>query len=327
MKTPLRTPHSEVLILTDELRRYADGWLLDCKYRQLSPQTIATRQLTTDKFLWFLGAKGHKVVDSLAIRAFIGYVGSGHTEDGGRWGNAQLTKPVRPRVVRDYFMNIRTMFRWMVEEGYIESNPMDGLKPPISRPDQVQPLTTEQVEALMSAARKSKYAKRDEAMLLFMLDTGVRASEICNLHMEDVDVVNKKAIVLGKGNKHRAVFFGRTTSKALMTYLRAQKREDSDRVFITEKSRAFTPNSLRQMVERLGGAARVAGVRCSPHTLRHTCAIQFLRNGGNVFSLQQMLGHTDLAMTRKYLALAQADIQAQHQAFSPVDRIRGGGRK
>lgn len=74
-------------------------------------------------------------------------------------------------------------------------------------------------------------------------------------------------------------------------------------------------------MERLGKAAKVSGVRCSPHTFHHTFAVSFLRHGGNVFTLQQMLGHASLDQTNQYVNLAQADIENQHRQFSPADRL------
>ena len=152
----------------------------------------------------------------------------------------------------------------------------------------------------------------------------MRASELWGLTMENLDVVGKRATVLGKGNKHRPVFFSRATGRVLNAYLRGQARLPTDPVFVTEKRSGFSPNSLRQMIERLGWHAHIEATRCSPHTFRHTAAIWFLRNAGNVFSLQQMLGHEDLKVTSRYCASAEADVQGQHMLYSPVQRLKGG---
>ena len=74
-------------------------------------------------------------------------------------------------------------------------------------------------------------------------------------------------------------------------------------------------------MHRLGKAANITGVRCSPHTFRHTAAIWTIRSGMNTFALQTMLGHTDLTMTRRYVAIAQADLEEQHRRYSPVRRL------
>ena len=79
---------------------------------------------------------------------------------------------------------------------------------------------------------------------------------------------------------------------------------------------------VRQIVERAGKVAHIEAMRCSPHTFRHTMAVTFLRNGGQVFALKKILGHTDLNMTNRYVALVQADIAKQHRQFSPVDNLK-----
>lgn len=80
-------------------------------------------------------------------------------------------------------------------------------------------------------------------------------------------------------------------------------------------------SGLLQLIRRLGRKAGIQATRCSPHTFRNTFAVEFLRGGGNLFSLQQLLGHSSLSMTNRYVALAQGDIENQHRQFSPADRL------
>lgn len=112
----------------------------------------------------------------------------------------------------------------------------------------------------------------------------------------------------------------------MRAYLRDEDRMPDDPVFISERGdgagNKLTRWGARQVIERLGKTAGLQSVRCSPHTFRHTFAVEFLRAGGNVFTLKQLLGHTGLQVTQRYVALAQADIQSQHRQFSPGDRLR-----
>lgn len=322
-KSALRSPKTGASISTADLPRFITGWILDGKYRQLSPQTLDLRRSVCERLVWWLNREALDTCSSAEIKGFLCYVTTGHNDVGGRYGNPALTKPVRTRTVKDTHGILRSFFLWLVAEGYAVANPMATVKPPIHRPDQIQPFTEDQVNALLRAAKKGRHPKRNEALLMFMLDTGVRASELCGLKFEDIDVVSRKAIVLGKGNKHRAVYFGRETGRILWQYVRETGIGGTDPLFRSEKGGAFTRNGLRQLIERLGQVAKIEATRCSPHTLRHTFAVMFLRGGGSVFSLKEMLGHTDLAMTNRYVCLAQADVQNQHQMFSPVERLRG----
>ena len=163
--------------------------------------------------------------------------------------------------------------------------------------------------------------KRDRAIVLVLLDTGIRASENARLEFADVNF-QTGAIQLapygsGRKTKGRTVYLGKASRSALWLYI--AERDDNEKfVFRTVKGRPMNRNSIRQMVNGLGVRA---GVRNAyPHRFRHTFAIQFLRNGGDIFSLQRLLGHASLEMVQKYLKLAQVDTQNAHQRASPVDR-------
>lgn len=311
-------------IAVDELKYYAEDWVADGEYRLHSPRTIEARRNFARNLLWFLNHRGCEYCGTTELRQFFVYLLNGHEEPEGRWGRAWLNKPVRPITLKDYYINLKIMFDWLVAEGTVESSPMDKVSRPIVRAEQVQPFSPEHITALLRAARQSVHPQRDEAILLFLLDTGLRASELCNLRCEEVDFVQRRCIVLGKGNKHRTVYFGRKTARALSRYLRNRK---SGVVFLSDRGmdagQPLTRSGLLQLVSRLGEAEKLQAVRCSPHTFRHTFAVEFLRAGGNVFSLKELLGHSSLHMTNRYVSVAQADIQNQHRQFSPVDRIRG----
>ncbi|HLV81656.1 MAG TPA: tyrosine-type recombinase/integrase, partial [Chthonomonadaceae bacterium] len=225
-KTALPSPKTQVSIRVADLDRFAKGWLLDSEIRQLSPGTVANRKLIVEKLLWFL--KQNEIADcsTMELRQFLAYVSNGHDSDEGRWGNDRLRKHVRPSTASMYFARLRTLFRFLISEGIIDASPMDTLRPPVNRPDQIQPFTQEQVVRLIGAAKKGKHPRRDEAILLFLLDTGVRASELCSIRMKDMELQGRRCNVLGKGNKTRAVYFGRDTTKALWQYLKESPRVD-----------------------------------------------------------------------------------------------------
>jgi integrase/recombinase XerD len=259
------------------------------------------------------------------LKQFLTYLSNGHTEPGGRWGNPQLTSPMRPVSIKDYSGNLRSMFKWFVTEGYLEASPMESIPVPTVRANQIQPLSYEHVTALIKAAGRSTNPKRDTAIVLLLLDTGMRASELCQLQTKHLDLETRRCYILGKGNKYRSVFFGRHTAKALWQYLRVPQDQPGGLVFYGERGpqcrEPLRPNGLLQLIHRLGRASGIKAVRCSPHSLRHTYAISFLRAGGNVFTLREALGHTNIQMTQKYVMVAEADVEAQSRLYSPMDRL------
>jgi integrase/recombinase XerC/integrase/recombinase XerD len=326
-KTAPRFKRPDDVIGIRDLSRYSQGWLLDSEIRQLSTRTLESRKFIVDKLLWFLRKSGFTECGIFEIRQFLAYISNGHESPEGRWDNPHCRTKVRPRTVETYFVNLRTLFRFLVEEEAIEESPLETMRPPIARRDQIQPFTRQQVEALLQAAKKSRHSLRDQAIVLLLLDSGVRASELCSLKTQDLDMQGRFCRVLGKGNKRRSLYFGRATTKAIWKYLREEPRDSLDPLFMSDRGtragEGLTRSGLQQIIERLGKAAEVKSARCSPHTFRHTFAIEFLRAGGNVFSLKEMLGHTSLTMVNRYVALAESDIENQHRQFSPADRLKG----
>jgi site-specific recombinase XerD len=310
----------------EEVDRYASDYLFDCEYRQHSERTLREKKICLDKLRWFLRVKGCTECGTGELRRFLAYATNGHLEPGGRWGNPRMTRPIRPITVRGYYRYLQSLFNWLVAEGLIESSPMARVSPPVVRQDHIQPFSKEQVELLITTTRRTKHVARNEAMVRFLYDTGMRAQEFCEVKVGQVDLLGRSVqIARGKGNKKRVVFFSMKTARALRRYLAQEPRLPDEPLFQSERGRgagqAMTRSGLLQQIERLGLMAGLQGVRCSPHTFRHTMAIDFLRAGGDVFTLKQLLGHASLQMTMRYVSYAQADIEAQYRKCSLGDRL------
>jgi site-specific recombinase XerD len=144
---------------------------------------------------------------------------------------------------------------------------------------------------------------------------------VCGLTVGDLDLHAGRCTVEGKGGKKRTVPFSRETKRALYNYLNEQEREATEPLFLSDRGTgaggAMTRAGLLCLFRRLGKAAGLQGVRCSPHTARHYFAVSYLKAGGNVFSLQQTLGHTHISQTQKYVQLAQADIDLPRAWWTP----------
>ena len=310
-----------------DIERHGQDWLFDLEVRQCSHTTIDFRRHVLEKLVWLLRRRDCKRCGTAEIRQFLAHATNGHREPGGRWGNPRMVKPASPRTIKDYYGALRTFFTWLVQQDVIEASPMARINPPIHRQDQIQPFTDEHVRALLEAAKRSTHPKRDQAILMLMLDTAVRASELCGLAAGDVNLDDRSARVLGKGRKERTVHYGRETGRALWAYLRQTPRDEVEPLFFCDRGpqagQALTRSGLLKLFKRLGDDAGIRGVRCSPHTMRHYAAVSLIKNGLPGFSLQVMLGHTHLQQTSRYVAMAQADVKEQHRTASPGDRIKG----
>jgi len=187
------------------------------------------------------------------------------------------------------------------------------------------PFGEEEIRALLKACKELPEASsmRATAIILVLLDTGMRLNELLNLSMPNLDLEQGRAKVFGKGSKERYVYFGKSTKRALWRYIslaRAEPILGADNVLLSEDGRPITQRYLAHIlakVSKWGGVQKV-----HPHRFRRTAAIQFLRNGGNIFALQKLLGHETLDMVRHYVELASDDVATAHQQASPVDGWR-----
>ena len=204
----------------------------------------------------------------------------------------------------------------------------------------LEPLTEDEVARMLAACdrptrakwmgvRDYEYArrtrKRDRAVIFTLLDTGARASEICDALLKDLDIDSGRIKVTGKGNKTRFVYLGTKGKSALWAYLMTRfsrgKMDHEQHIFLDDDNRfPMNRDSLRHLLIRIGQRANVLNPH--PHKFRHTFAIEYLRNGGDVFTLQQLLGHTSLTMVMRYVKLAQVDMERVHKRANPSDNWR-----
>jgi site-specific recombinase XerD len=207
-----------------EIPLHIESWLLTGDINQHSERTISTRRERMNSFLWFLRNREFAECGLAEIRAFFVCLNHGHKEAGGRWGNPRCTSPLTSGRVKSYHSTLRTFFRWLIAEMVLDVSPMERIPAPVDRPDQIQPFSEEQIHALLTAAKRGKTCpRRDEAILLLLLDTGLRASELCGLDVGDVDLTECRVKVReGKGGKSRSVYFSSETRKALFLYLKEQ---------------------------------------------------------------------------------------------------------
>lgn len=195
----------------------------------------------------------------------------------------------------------RSFFRFLCREGTLTKNPARSLVAP--KKDQRIPTYLQEQEAgdLMNTSDiENKSEERDFAVLELLYSTGMRCSEIVGLILDDVDRTNRSIRVIGKGRKERWVPFGKPADIALSRYL--NKRPDSvgqDPLFIGTGRKALSDRTVRRIVAR--GLIRAAvRTKASTHTLRHSFATHLLQRGGDLRSIQELLGHSSLSTTQRY---------------------------
>lgn len=312
----------ESLVTTTSLESLTKGYILNCKTENKSPKTIRGYSMVLRNFQWYCQQNDFPEVQKLTavhIRHFLWYLGS----ETNRWNspNPSARHIASNTTINDYFRALRTFFNWLEREELIIENPFKHLKTPKADHKLVQALTPSEIERLFKVCSgKSALEIRNKALLSVFLDTGLRLSELINLTLDDVNMDDGSILVRhGKGGKQRIVRIGNTAQKTLWKYITIYRKGNSNKLFLNRSGEPFDFFGVSIFLRRLGNKAKV---RIHAHQLRHTFAISFLRAGGDVFSLQYLLGHSTLSMTQRYLQSLNANDAANaHKKFSPLDHL------
>jgi len=309
-----------------------EGYQLCATTEGKSPNAIAIVTNSVSYFRDSLTSQGISTdvtrITQREIRAFILYLQQKRCFSGHRFNHAQ-DKHLSGHTINCYLRSTRIFFSWLVSEDIIGSNPFDRVKIPRSPRKVIPTFSDFQIQHLLSAIdTRTTEGYRDYAIILILLDTGLRVSELSTLKLDNLWLEDGMLKVWGKGNKERLIPIGKQVQRLLWRYINRYRpepaRANTDFLFLTVDGRPLTKDRAEKMMTYYGKKAGLAGIRCSPHTLRHTAAVTFLRNGGDVFSLQRMLGHSSLEMTRRYCELADMDVKRAHMIASPVDNLRLG---
>src|SRR5699024_9723493 len=152
-------------------------------------------------------------------------------------------------------------------------------------------------------------------------ETGIRLRELADIRLKDVKIQDRYIVIHGKNQSIRHVPFQTKYAKRLRQYLKVRGICDSDALFITQDNEKMARRSIQQAISRLGKQAGILDKRVSPHTFRHTFAKWFIKNGGNIFALQKILGHSTLDMVRTYVNLFSSEVDDEHRKASPLNNI------
>jgi integrase/recombinase XerD len=251
-------------------------------------------------------------------------------------------KPLSDKTIKNIHTALSSLWNWAQLRKFADENIVRQIK--VNKPQQpvIEVFTQEQVQSLLDACKHSAawndkpdtrnqrptgLVARDRALVVFLVDTGVRASELCALTIGDIAFETRSAKIRppkAKNKKPRVVQFGRRVARMLLEYLDIRPYTDPDLPLFSNTDRSGMPSddhmdrrALAKHLKRLGKRAGISGVY--PHRFRHTFATEYIRRGGDIFTLQKLLGHASLDMVMRYLHLVKADVAAAHRRSSPAD--------
>jgi len=286
-----------------------------------SSRTITWYTENLNQFLAYL--KSHKLSDSIGdidikvLRQYVLYLMNRKKFRGNG------TDTLAPLSVHGHVRTLKAFFNWLANEELIDENPAKQLKPPKVPKTLINILSDKEIAHIMNSFSRSNLDVRNQTIFMLLIDTGIRIGEAIGLKLDDLYLNDGYIKVFGKGQRERIVPIGNNVQKAIHRYLFRYRpipdNPDTQNVFLSMRRRQTSYNAMKLVFRRL--AERTSIKRLHAHLCRHTFATKFLSNGGDIFTLQKILGHSTLEMVRRYSNLTSDHIRTQHQRFSPMDKF------
>ena len=285
--------------------------------RNLSPNTIEWYQYITDRFIVYCN-KNNIQIDSMKTPEARQWV---------NWLQKGSDVKYKQNSVNCHIRAIKSMFNYFIEDEYIAKNPFAKVSKIKVDNVIIHTFEPEEIKKMLAQLKKNTfYDIRDNLMIRILYDCGLRVSEIINLKTNDIDTEKNLVKVFGKGHKERYVPFGRSVKRELVKYLSKREKSvphdlDEGYLLCTNQGTPLQKRNILRKIRIVGQGAKIEGKRLSAHTYRHSFAKQYLMSGGDIFSLQTIMGHSSLISTRRYIHLLTEDIQKKHRQFSPLDNL------
>lgn len=318
-----------------------DAWRLFLAAKRgegLRPRTIEDYSNTWRYFTTWLGEVGYNVeyvsdITGEMIREYIDYITNeaprykGHfnmSADSGKYGKGLATATINMRI-----RGLKVAFNYWLGESYIPITPMRTIKTQRDDEDAIEAFSDEQVDALLAACNQRTYVGfRDYVFQLLLLDTGMRMNEALSITPEVIDMKARVIQLEAKFNKnrrYRIIPISPETLKLLLELIDENRQHfgDGRRVFLSVYGEEVRDVQMNKRLKYYGDKTGVGkDIRSTAHTWRHTFAKNYILEGGDPYTLMRILGHSNIAMVRRYIQMTDVDVRTKHTIHSPINRIR-----
>lgn len=272
----------------------------------VSPHTLRAYTKDLKEFLSFIDKKP-KSIDNLDIRSFLAFLHH---------------KKLKKTSIARKLATIRSFFKYLHREGYVNKNPAKLVSSPKVPKDLPRFLTIDEIFSLLDKPSGDTFkATRDKAILELLYSSGLRVSELTSIDISDLDFKESLIRAKGKGKKERIIPIGSKAMDAIQNYLpeRISLRKKSMALFLNNRGSRLTQRSVRRILLHYSRMINLKG-DLSPHTLRHTFATHLLHEGADLRSIQELLGHSSLSTTQKYTHVDIAYLTEVYDKAHPLAR-------
>ena len=278
--------------------------------KKMAANTVEAYKRDVISFAAFVAERGIEKVEEATNAEVVAYLMRLKQE-----GKARAT-------VNRKLASIRTWFHYLMEQGVVSQNPAVNIKSPKIERKAIAYLSQEEIERLMTTPDDSPKGIRDRAILELMYATGIRASELISLELDDVNVRMGFVTCTGEHTKGRIIPLGRVSRKAMEAYLYPYRNEILERhpeertVFVNYIGNPITRQGLWKILKEYGEKAQLSQ-SLTPQVLRNSFAVHMLQNGADIKSLQELLGHEDISATQIYLSVTKNRIKDVYDKTHP----------
>lgn len=291
------------------IEQAVDQFLRTLRERNASPHTIKAYAGDLDNFADYAGSRNWREIDHVTIRGFLSHL---------------YEKGLSKTSVARSLAAVRSLYRWLAQEGLVEQNPAALVSTPKLPKKLPRVPTIEEMNTLLDTdlPQEASFPERDRLMFELLYGCGIRNSELIGINLDDIRLSAEAILIRGKGKKERYVPFGDSVKSALSTYLPARQRllgerkKNTNALLINQRGGRLTTRSVGRIIKKIA-IAKGLPPDVHPHTLRHAFGTHMLEEGADLRAIQEMLGHERLSTTQRYTQLSMKHVLQVYDQTHP----------